>query len=156
MNFKISVHVYHHGVTFSNLVFSSVALIESMCIFASQSSLTPSNSFSMLFIHSAFLLCSLRPNIFLQICLLFLSSGCSYVFVHSSPRLVGFFSLFHKVLFCLDCLILSSFFRLNLFICFLVLYCLFYLLYCFSSQNSTVFFLSYHFWLWSFISYLCF
>ena len=66
----------------------SVVLSESMCIFTFCHSSSPSNSFPMLLVHSAFLLCSLGCYILLQNCLASLASSCWYVFV-PSPRLVG-------------------------------------------------------------------
>ena len=47
--------------------FLSVALSESRCIFAFGASSSPSNSFPVLLIHSAFLLCSLRWHICFKI-----------------------------------------------------------------------------------------
>ena len=61
-----------------------VILSESMCSSAFGPSSSPSNSFAMLLIHSAFLLCSLACNILLQNCSASLASGCWYAFV-SSP-----------------------------------------------------------------------
>ena len=61
---------------------SRLHLSASKCIFAIRPSSSNSNSFSMLFIHSTFLLCSLRSHILLQNCFVSLSFGCWYNFSH--------------------------------------------------------------------------
>ena len=55
--------------------FFCVALSESICIFLFGLSSSPSNSFSMLFIHSVFLLCTLRSHILFPNCFVFLWSS---------------------------------------------------------------------------------
>ena len=90
--------------------FLSIALIESRCIFALGPSSSPSNTFPILLIHSAFLLCFLRSHILPTNCHVFLSSGCWNVFMHSPPtRRKIFLFLFWNVLFCLYCFILTSY-----------------------------------------------
>ena len=80
--------------------FFSVILGKSMSISAFGLSSSLSNSFTMLLIHSAFLLCSLGCHILLQNCSASLAYGCLYVFV-SSPHnfqrfsfLLSFLSVF--------------------------------------------------------------
>ena len=64
--------------------------------------------FSMLFIHSAFLLWSLRSHILVQNCFASLAFGCWYVFAPSPlTSWYNFLSLFWNVQFCLYYLILS-------------------------------------------------
>ena len=108
--FSTSIRVCHHGQAFSNLVlFLNVALFKLRCIFALGPSSSPSNSFSILLIYSAFQLCSLSSRLFLQNFFVSLSSGCWYVFVYS-PLLAGriFFRCFGMscfisiILSCLD------------------------------------------------------
>ena len=100
-----------------------------MSLFAFGPSSSPSYSFPMLLIHSAFLLCSLGCHILLQTCFASFASGCWYVFV-LSPLVGRIFSrcfemscFFCIVLPCLDTF-LSSFFRKYLLIYFLNLYCI--------------------------------
>ena len=75
-------------------------------MFASRLSSSFSYSFFIFPIHSAFLLCSFPFHILLQYC--FVSFAFSYWFILVN-QVVGriVLSLFHKVLFCLNCLILS-------------------------------------------------
>ena len=60
------IHVFHHGLAFSNLIFFSVVLSKSMCISAFRPSSSPSKSIDMLFIHSAFSLCFLGCHILVK------------------------------------------------------------------------------------------
>ena len=60
-------------------IFLSVALSELKCISASRPSSSSCNSFFILFIHSAFLLCSFHFHILLQNC--FVSFACWFVLV---------------------------------------------------------------------------
>ena len=57
-------------------IFFSVVLSKSMYISPFGPSSSPSNSFAMLHIHSAFLLCSLGCHILLLNCSVSLASGC--------------------------------------------------------------------------------
>ena len=128
-----------------------------MCISAFNPSSSPSYSFAMLLIHSAFLLCSLGCIILLKNCSASLASVCWYAFVSSPPTCwYSFLSLFLNVLFCQYCFTLSR----DLFndhqyflICFLKFNCfvfLFYLCYFFLfSQHVPAFFLC-------FIIFACF
>ena len=86
----------------------SVVLSKSMCISTFDPSSSPSNSLVILFIHSAFPLCSFGCHIFFQNCsvfclfVCFFASGCFRVI--SSHLLVEFsFVFFLHVLFCLYC-----------------------------------------------------
>ena len=65
---------------FGNLL--SVALSESRSIFTSRPSLSPCNSFSVLSIHLAFLLCYFRFHILLQNYFDFFESGCFYFLIY--------------------------------------------------------------------------
>ena len=90
--------------------FLSVALSESLCIFDFGSSLSPSNSFPMLLVHSDFLLYSLHSQYFTLKLFCFLVIQllvCFHAF--SSHLLVEFFSLFWNILFYLHCFILSQY-----------------------------------------------
>ena len=93
------MHVCHRAV-----------LCESMCIFSFCPSSSPSNSFPMLLIHSAFLLYFIGDYILVQNCFVSLASGCRYVFFTISLYLVvEFFSFFWNVMFYLDCFTLSRY-----------------------------------------------
>ena len=80
VNFLKPVSMY--GITarrFPIYYFLSVALSESRYIFVLGPYSSLSNSFFMLLIHLAFLICSLRSHILLS-----LSSGCWFVFMYLS------------------------------------------------------------------------
>ena len=78
------MHIWHQGLIFSSsLLFLSTARNNSRCIFTSSSSSSPYSSFSMLFVHSAFLLCSFHCHILFQSSFASIASGCWYVLVHS-------------------------------------------------------------------------
>ena len=81
----IRIHLFHHGLPFPIWYIFSVVLSKSMCISAFGPSSNPSNSFVILLIHSAFLLCSLGCHILVQNCSVSLTSGGCYVSVSSSP-----------------------------------------------------------------------
>ena len=51
------IHVFHHGLAFSNLIFFRVVLSKWMYISAFRPSSSPTNSFVILLIHSALLKC---------------------------------------------------------------------------------------------------
>ena len=89
--------------------FLSVPLSESRCIFV----LEPSSSsyyFSMLFIHSAFSLCSFFLHILFQNSFASFASVCWYILVHSLPTCSwNFLLLFWNVLFYLYSLTLSRY-----------------------------------------------
>ena len=108
------MHTIMPGV-FQFRSFSSVALSESRCIFPLELSSSPCNSFFMSFIHSGFLLCSLRSNIFLQNCFISYAFSCLYVFVYSPPTCGQNFFFFRYLwisfffFFCLYCLTLSQY-----------------------------------------------
>ena len=158
VNFLTSIHVCHYVQTFSNLVlFFRVTLNESRCIFAFGPSSSPSNSFPMLFIHSAFLLCSLRSYI------------CSKIVLFPYHTVVGmcwcihplladriFFLCFGMscfvciVLFCRYLFSLPSFASNFWFISFFCIVC-FYFLSCFffSSQHVPAFFFCFIFFAYS-------
>ena len=73
-----------------------------MCISAFETFSGSSNSFVILFIHSAFLLCSLGCHNSVQHCSVSLTSHCWYIFVLSPPFVDRIFlSLFWNVPFCL-------------------------------------------------------
>ena len=91
--------------------FLSIALSESTFIFVFSPSSSPFNSFPMLQIQSAFLLCSLRSHILLPKCFVSLLSGCWYMLAHSSLLANRIFFLV------LECLILSC---LDIFFVFLL------------------------------------
>ena len=96
------IHVFHHSLVFSTFIFFSVVLSKLMCISVFGPSSSPSNSFVILLIHSAFLLCSLDCHILVQNYSVSLASGCRYIFVSSLPTYwLNFLSLFWNVLFCL-------------------------------------------------------
>ena len=80
------IQLFNYGLAFSNYIFFSVVLGKSMCIFAFGPSLSPSDSFVILFIHLVFLLCSLGCHIFVQNCTVSLASTYWYVFVSSPPH----------------------------------------------------------------------
>ena len=82
----------------------SVVLSKSMCISAFGSSSSPSNSFVILLIHSAFLLCSLGCYILFQNCSVSLASGCWYVFM-LSPPFVGRISFHCFWISCFVCIV---------------------------------------------------
>ena len=87
---------------FPILYFFSIAFSKSMCISAFGTSSSPSNSFVMLLIYSAFLLYSLSGNILVQNRSVSLASGCWYVFISSPPSCwQNFLLLFWNVLLCL-------------------------------------------------------
>ena len=92
---------------FSFGTFLSVALSESRCIFSFESSSSPCNFFSVLFIYSAFLLCFLCSHILLQNCCFPVIRLLVCLRAFSSYLRVGFLSLFWNVPFCLYCLIPS-------------------------------------------------
>ena len=99
---------------FAHFIFFRVIFCKSMCISAFGPSSSPSNSFAILLINSAFFLCSLGGHILLQNCSVSLASGCWYVFM-SSPTTCwyNFLSLFCHGLLCLYCFTLCLYF-LNL------------------------------------------
>ena len=66
--------------------FLSIALKYSRCIISLGPFSIPYNSFSILFIHLAFLLCYSHSYILLQNSFATFASGSWYVHVHSSPR----------------------------------------------------------------------
>ena len=72
--------------------FLSVALCESRYIFAFGPSWIPFNSFSQMFIHSAFLWWTLHSHILLQNRFVSLASGCWYVFAYYYYCSFEFFS----------------------------------------------------------------
>ena len=139
-------------------LFFSIVLYKTSSIFAFCASLSPSNLFPVLLIHSAFLLFSPRSHILLKKCFVFLSYGCWYIFVHSSLFVGRIFVVvlecpvlsvsFYPVLISFS----SSFFCLYLLVYFLELYLLFYFLCCFFlfvPIFPSVFPLSYYFYLLS-------
>ena len=81
-SFWPKIHVFHHGLVFSNLIFFSV-LSKLMCISTFKPSSSPFNSFVILLIHSTFL-CILGCHILVQNCSASLVSSCWYIFM-SSP-----------------------------------------------------------------------
>ena len=85
VNFFTRICVCHHRLVFTDSVFFSVALSDSRCIITSGASSSPCTSFSMLFIHSPFPLCSFTSHILLQNCFSSFASGYLYVLVHSPP-----------------------------------------------------------------------
>ena len=53
------IHAFHHGLACFSLIFFNVVLSKLMCISVFGPCSSPSNSFAIFFIHSAFSLCSL-------------------------------------------------------------------------------------------------
>ena len=125
--------------------FLRVRLSESRWIFALGPISRPSNSFFIQFIHSVFLLYSLRSHILLKICIVSLSSDCWCIFLHPPPtcrrNIFRCFGMSCFVCIVLSCLDIFLVFCQYLLIYFLKRYCLFYLLHCFlfSPQNTPPF-----------------
>ena len=139
--------------------FSSAALSESRIFFAFSPSSSPSNSFPTLLIHSAFLLCSLRSSILLQIVFFFVIRllGMSSCILHQP--VFGMSCFVYIVLTCLDIIL---FFLLSLVfsylfprvVLFLLLIGLFF--FSFSSKCVLAFFLCFIIFCMLQISYLHF
>ena len=129
--------------------FVTVPLRESRFIFTDVPSSSPSNSFPMLRIHSAFLLCDLRCHILLQN-FVSLSSGWWYVLMHYPTRFWWNFCCCFGM-FCFVCIIWSGLHNVLVFFLFLVpsgsfsrfplFASLLQLCFFFSSQHVLVFFL---------------
>ena len=91
------------------LTFLSVAPNDYGCIFTSEPSSCPCNSFFKLFIDSVFPLCSFCSHYLLQNCFPSFTSVCWFVLMHSSPTCwLNFLLLFWNVQFCLYWLTLSQ------------------------------------------------
>ena len=100
------IHVFHHGLAFSNLIFFTVVLSKSTCIFAFRPSLSHSNSFVILLLHSFFLY-SYGCHILVQNCLVSLAPVDSMFSCHLYPNLLVEFPFV-----VLDCPVLSVLFSL--------------------------------------------
>ena len=148
--FKITIHVRHRNLSFPIRYFFSVALSSSRCIIASRPSLSPYSSLSMLFIDSAFHLCSFRSNILLQNPVVpptfstYLLREFSFVILKSLVWIV----ILHSVLVSFK----SSFFCFHLLTYLFKLHCQVGLLYCFGVFIQT--YPSFLFFLHSFASSL--
>ena len=96
------------------MYFLNVSLSESRCLLVLGLFSSHCNSFSMLFINSVFLLCSLRPHILFQNCFASFSSVCWNFFVHST-LLAGriFFPCFR-----MSCFVYIVWFCVGIFIAF--------------------------------------
>ena len=138
-------------LAFSNLILFSVILSKLMCISAFAPSSNPLNSFALLRIHSAFLLCSVGCHILRQNCSAFLAPGCWVCFRVISPNmLVEFSLLFWNALFCLYfCLYLFSLTSFaSTFLVYFLKYCIFCVAFSFLSQHVLIiiFFLFFFFY----------
>ena len=85
--------------------FLNVALSDLRSILALGTSWNPCNSFSKLFIHQTFLLCSFSFHILLKHSFVYFVSMRWYIFEYFPPTSwQNFLSLFQNILFCLYCL----------------------------------------------------
>ena len=100
---------FHHSLAFSNLVFFSVILNESMSIFAFGHSSSPFNSFPILLILRPFVMFSWLPYLAQRFFCFPCIRLCVCLHAIFPYLLVGFFSLFCNVLFYLYCFTLSRY-----------------------------------------------